>query len=380
MLHQLCILPDFTEESWPSMDLCADMLMASLPSADPQFLVRRFSPRFRRRFGRLPGMGRRGANADRFLNRLWDYPRQARHIASQFDLFHLVDHSYSQLIHELPSGRAGVYCHDLDTFRCLLDPKREPRPRWFRAMAQRILKGLQKAAVVFHSTAAVRSQFEAHGLLDVNRLVHAPNGAAPEFSPDESADADPGLLQRDEGPYLLHVGSCIARKRIDVLLDVFARVRAARPRLRLIQAGGEWTRTQQEQIRRLGIGSAVEQIRCTDRTTLAKLYRRAELVLVTSEAEGFGLPVIEALACGSAVIASDIPSLREVGGDAVVYCPVGNIDAWLTAILEYLDHSERLPTRAQRIERAGRYSWSQQARTIATAYRNLLETGRPTRG
>lgn len=362
------------------MDLCADMLMANLPSADPQFLVRRFSPQFRRRFGRLPCLGRRGSNADRLLNRFWDYPRQVRRIASKYELLHLVDHSYSQLIHQLPSGRTGVYCHDLDTFRCLLDPKREPRPRWFRAMARRILGGLQKAAVVFHSTAAVRSQVETHGLLDVNRLVHAPNGVAPEFSPGESADDDSGSPRHDECPFLLHVGSCIARKRIDVLLDVFARVRAAWPGLKLIQVGGKWTQTQQEQIRRLGISSAVEQIRCTDRTALAKLYRRAELVLVTSEAEGFGLPVIEALACGSGVIASDIPSLREVGGDAAVYCPVGVIDAWSTAILEYLDRPERLPTRAQRIERAGRYSWLQQARTIATAYRNLLETGRPTRG
>lgn len=380
MLHQLCILPDFIEETWPSMELCADMLTANLPSADPQLLVRRFSPRFRRRFGRLPGMRRRGANADRFLNRLWDYPRQARRIASQFDLFHLVDHSYSQLIHELPSGRVGIYCHDLDTFRCLLDPKREPRPRWFRAMARRILTGLQKAAVVFHSTAAVRDQIEAYGLLDESRLVHAPNGVAPEFSPDESADDDPGFPRQDERPFLLHVGSCIARKRIDVLLEAFARVRVARPRLRLIQAGGEWTRTQQEQIRRLGIGSAVQQVRCADRTALAKLYRRAALVLVTSEAEGFGLPVIEALACGSAVIASDIPPLREVGGDAVVYCRAGEIEAWSTAVLGYLDQPERLPVREQRIERAGRYSWAQQARTIALAYRNLLETGRPTRG
>ena len=54
-----------------------------------------------------------------------------------------------------------------------------------------------------------------------------------------------------------------------------------------------------------------------DRATLAAIYRRASLVLVPSEAEGFGLPVAEALACGVPLLASDIPVLREVGGDAV---------------------------------------------------------------
>src|SRR5438445_12563733 len=95
-------------------------------------------------------------------------------------------------------------------------------------MARRILGGLQKAVVVFYSTTAVRQQIEAHGLLDPCRLVPAPYGIAPEFRPaplnsDATADPVDGL---DGLPFLLHVGSCIPRKRIDVVLEVFARVRA----------------------------------------------------------------------------------------------------------------------------------------------------------
>ena len=66
-----------------------------------------------------------------------------------------------------------------------------------------------------------------------------------------------------------------------------------------------------------------------DRATLAAVYRRSALVLLPSEREGFGLPVLEALACGTPVVASDIDALREVGGDAVRYCPaedVGGVD------------------------------------------------------
>src|SRR5260370_11326180 len=120
-------------------------------------------PPFRKRMTSLPWLGRRGVatNMDRLLNRHWYYPRHLRNRTREFDVFHVCDHSYAQLIHALPPQRAGVYCHDLDTFRCLFEPQQEPRPAWFRWMALRVLRGLQKAAVVFYSTAAVRRRIEA---------------------------------------------------------------------------------------------------------------------------------------------------------------------------------------------------------------------------
>ena len=77
-------------------------------------------------FGSVPVLGRRPwfRNADRLLNRFVNYPRYLRQHASEFDVFHIVDHSYAQLVHELPAARTVVTCHDLDTFRCLLDPER----------------------------------------------------------------------------------------------------------------------------------------------------------------------------------------------------------------------------------------------------------------
>jgi len=77
-------------------------------------------------------------NADRLLNRFWDYPRWLRPRVRDFDLFHLVDQSYSQLVHELPAHRTVVTCHDLDTFRSVFEPDKEPRSMVFRAMSRRI--------------------------------------------------------------------------------------------------------------------------------------------------------------------------------------------------------------------------------------------------
>lgn len=377
---RLAVLCDFPEEGWPSMDLVAEMLLAGLgaPGRAGRVLAARVCPPFRRRAAAVPGLGRRPAarNADRLANRLWDYPRYARrHVAGAFDVCHVADHSYAQLVHALPADRTGVFCHDLDAFRSLLGPRPGPRPRWFRAAARHVLGGMRKAAVVFYSTGAVRAEIERHGLVDPARLVQAPYGTAAEFSSaaamPEPADELVGA-GRAGRPFLLHVGSCIPRKRIDVLLDVFAAVREGRPGLHLVQVGGEWTADQQEQARRLGVDGERVQVRGLTRGQVASLYRRAAVVLQPSEAEGFGLPVVEALACGARVVASDIPVLREVGGPAAVYRPVGDVGAWAAAVGALLDDPAAGPPGPARLGWAARYSWAEHARIVLNAYLGLV--------
>jgi glycosyltransferase involved in cell wall biosynthesis len=158
-----------------------------------------------------------------------------------------------------------------------------------------------------------------------------------------------------------------------VLLDVFAVLRQRNPGLKLVQIGPSWNQNYFEQIRKLGIGWDVLQFTGLKREQLAELYRRAAVVLVPSEAEGFGLPVIEALACGAAVIASDLPVLREVGGDAVVYCPVANVPAWVDALTRALGDPGFTPPRNLRLSQAARYTWKEHARVIGEAYLGLMD-------
>jgi glycosyltransferase involved in cell wall biosynthesis len=367
---RLALLRDFCEEDWPSMQLCADMLADKLRGGEADRLALiDVCPPLRRRMQRLPGIGRRRTafNADRLLNRLWDYPRHVRRIAAGADLFHVADHSYAHLLHVVPAGRGGVFCHDLDAFRCLLEPTREPRPRWFRAMARHILAGLQRAAIVFHSTHAVRAAIVQHGLVAPERLVHAPYGFAPEFRPDTFAADEPAA------PYVLHVGSCIARKRIDVLLEIVAQLRERVPDLRLVKVGGEWTPAHRALLARPALAGAVVHVTGLERRELAALYRHATLVMMPSDAEGFGLPVLEALACGAPVLASDMPVFREVGGNVAHYVPIGDVEAWTAAALGLLRDPNTTRARQERVLWAERFSWRQHACTIADAYLGLLQ-------
>jgi glycosyltransferase involved in cell wall biosynthesis len=375
MLGVIC---DLSEENWPSMDLVAEKLLENLGAYHPELSAECIRAPFRVRFGGIPVIGKRrhAFNADRLLNRMHDYPRFLQNKARDFELFHVCDHSYANLIHRLPAERVGVFCHDLDTFRCLLAPEVDPRPRWFKAMARRVLDGLQKAAVVFHTTSTVRTEIERHDLVDAARLVQAPYGIAREFSPnpDPAHDsvADGSLRPLAGAPYLLHVGSCIPRKRVNVLLDVFAEARRKRPGLHLIQVGGEWSDEHRRQIAGHDIKTAVHQLPRTGQAEIAALYRRAALVLMPSQAEGFGLPVVEALSSGAIVVASEIPVFREVGGDAVVYCPVADVTAWSEKIGRLLADPTSAPPLEARLAWASQFSWAEHARRIAAAYHQLI--------
>jgi len=370
---RLLALPVFREEDWPSIHLCADMLVQHWPSvAETAVSVTTAATPYRRRLGRLPGLGRGSfcRNADRLLNRFWDYPRTVRWQRAEYDAFHICDHSYSQLAHNLPLHRTGVLCQDLDTFRCLLSPEEEPRPWWFRRMTQRILDGFRQVAVVFHTTNHVRTQILEQGLVDADRLVHAPLGIAPEFA--ELARQRPDDDGSRAVPYLLHVGSCIPRKRIDVLLRVFAAVLRRRPDVALVKVGGEFTAEQRALMSDLRLEGAVQQRLGLSRTELAALYRGAAATLVTSDREGFGLPVIEALACGSVVVANDIPPMREGGGEAAVYRSIDDVDSWAEAVLSLLDDDSLAPAVEQRQAQALRFTWKRHARVIAETYDRLV--------
>jgi glycosyltransferase involved in cell wall biosynthesis len=379
---RVALFADFLEEGWPSMDLVADMLLDRLGREHAgEIEATLIRPRLPRRLSRF-SRDTQVVGLDRVAGRMWDYPRRARTLADRFDLFHVVDHSYAQLVHELPGSRTIVTCHDIDTFRSVIEPGREPRNAAFRAMTRRILGGLRKAGHVVCDTEATREAliYKAGFSEQKTSVVH--NGPHPSCTPYPEASADYEAARLLGPPRsaidLLHVGSAIPRKRIDLLIRIMA---ALGSRARLVRVGGAFAAEQAALARDLGVSNVVV-LPFLDRSTLAAIYRRSALLLLPSEREGFGLPLVEALSCGTPVVASDIPVLREVGGDAVTYCAVGDVDGWSRTIAALLDERAERPAdwarrREQGIRRADAFSWSTYAGEIAALYERMAGRADP---
>jgi glycosyltransferase involved in cell wall biosynthesis len=381
---RLAILCDIAEENWPSMDLVGDMLFEGLQRDHAESITAtRLVPPMRRRFTRVASGSGHFFNADRLINRFWDYQSWLRSRTQEFDLFHVIDHSYGQLLHHLPPERTIVTCHDLDTFRSLLYPEAEPRSRLFKKMMSYVLSGFQKAALVACDSEATRDELLAHELIAPERLRVVPLGVHPSCSPEPNPAADSEARRYlGEGPgnaiNLLHVGSTIKRKRIDVLLETLAGARKEFPQMRLLRVGGPFTPVQVDQARRLDVENAIVVLPHLAREVLAAVYRQSDLVLQPSDAEGFGLPVIEAMACGAPVIASDLPVLREVGGEAASYAPVSEVPAWIEAISHLLHEREQQPEKwtarkAAGITQAAKFSWAEYARKMVGLYDEVLQ-------
>jgi glycosyltransferase involved in cell wall biosynthesis len=383
---RVALICDFVEEQWRSMDLVGEMILARLQNNHGgQVRPTRLCPPMRHRFTSVPVVGQKHLfNADRVLNRFFDYPRWLRKNGKDFDLYHVIDHSYAQLVHALPAGRVIVTCHDLDAFRCILDPGRHGRSRVLQAMASRTLEGLKKAARVICVSASTRDELLRYGLLPADRVAVISNGIHSECSaqPNVAADTLAARLIGEVGPdsiEVLHVGSTVQRKRIDVLLRIVAVLRNRFPGILLIRIGGPLTEVQARLAAQLGIADHVRSMPPLDNSVLAAVYRRAALVLQPSEREGFGLPVAEAMACGTPVIASDLPALREAGGSATVYCPVADEYVWAETAAKLLCERRDKPDvfearRAAGLRQAASFDWNHSARQIVALYHEVFSS------
>ena len=371
------VICDFREEGWHSMDLVADMLLDTLPAVSPGTIAAtRLQPAMRQRFRRLPLLGRhpRAPLADRITGRFYDYPRWLRSRANDFDIFHIVDHSYAHLVQSLPAQRTIVTCNDVDAILPVW-PGRHKMFDLSRGLARRIMDGLAQAQRVACISHATEQRLLAFGRLIPDRVTVAYLGVHPSCSPvpDPRADA---AVERRLGPKrleLLHVGSTIPRKRIDLLLQVFRGVLDVRPDVRLLRVGDPFTAEQAALARQLAVDDAIVHLPFLERPELASVYRRAALVLLPSDREGFGLPVVEALACGTPVLASAIESLIEVGGSVVSHCEVGDLACWVSTTVALLAEREKEPVqweqrRRQGLQMAARFSWRKYAEDMSRIY------------
>lgn len=385
---KVAVVADYAEEGWASMDLVAEMLATRLASTHRDVVdAQLIRPRFVRpltRFGSLR-RSKSAFKAERAFNRYLLYPLWLRQQHGKFTLFHIVDHSYSHLANHLPSDRTIITCHDLDAFRAVLTPSRGSRAAVPRAIATRVLKGFRRAAMVTCVSRATRDAIVGQGLRSPLTTVVIANGVDSAMSPEPDSEADreaEKILGPREAnaPEIVHVGSTEARKRIETLLQIFAAIWRRFPRARLIRVGGGLLPEHWRTADALGIKNRIAIMPFLERRVLASVYRRAAVVLMPSDAEGFALPVVEAMACGRPVVASDLPVLRETGGDVAAYCAVDDVTSWIQTVGALLAGPDDCNQVRARTAWAARFSWDTYCARTTEIYRAVADvaTGKRT--
>jgi alpha-1,3-rhamnosyl/mannosyltransferase len=272
------------------------------------------------------------------LRMAWSLPRLLRRLRPELGHFQ----------HALPLGFSGPAVVTLHDLHFEYDPEVMGRldRLTFKAVVPRSARRARQVLAVSERTK--RDAIALYGLAP-EKITVTPHGVDPAFTPGDV---------RHNGGYLLFVGAVQARK------DPLAALAAAKAvGLPLVVAGPE---KEPELARRLRDGGA--DVRgFVDKPELAHLYREAGVLILPSRFEGFGLPVLEAMASGTPVVAAAEPALREVGGDAAIYAEGGD---YATAVRRALADRERLV--AAGLERARQFSWAETARLTVEAYRKAL--------
>jgi glycosyltransferase involved in cell wall biosynthesis len=230
-------------------------------------------------------------------------------------------------------------------------------------------RGIRAAAMTLTPTETVRQEVLAEFGVDPGRVAVTPLGVDEAwFAPPPADPVDAGLL--DGPPFVLFVGTVEPRKGLPTLLEALRRCPpGTAPRLVMAGPPG-WG----PELDTAGAGLDVVRTGFLTDARLRRLVSAAEAVALPSRYEGFGLPVLEALASGTRVLASDLPVLREVGGEHVRYLPVGDADAWAEA-LAALTAGRTGHDPAPGISWARRWTWGRCAEKTRIAYRAAAASG-----
>ncbi len=176
-------------------------------------------------------------------------------------------------------------------------------------------------------------------------------------------------------PYILCVGTVQPRKNYPMLIRAFAPLVKELPHNLIIAGGKGWLNEElMGEIERQGIGGRVHFTGFVADADLPALYSGAELLAFPSLYEGFGLPLLEAMACKTAVLTSNASSLPEVAGDAAIQLPPDDEYAWTTELHRLLTDSDARQQLVQKgVQQSARFRWKTAARQLKTIYEEMID-------
>jgi glycosyltransferase involved in cell wall biosynthesis len=244
-----------------------------------------------------------------------------------------------------------------------------------------VRRTVKRAARILTGSEFSRSSIlKVYGDLEEDKVVVVPNAAASEFRPISRESAAASLRERLNiaAPFVLSVGDLQPRKNQIGLIKAFARLVNAYPQLKqnLVLAGKEtWFADQVHKAARdSGVKDRIQFFGFVSDDDLLQLYNACDLFVFPSFYEGFGLPALEAMACGRAVACSHTSALPEVvDGAAILFDPY-SLDEMVRALADLLlDRELRARTERLGLQRAAHFSWQKTAQRTLEVFHDVLE-------
>ena len=234
----------------------------------------------------------------------------------------------------------------------------------------------RRASAVITVSEASKAEIAAIFRIPAGRIAVTPEALAESFRrceplPKEALRSRFGL----HGPFMLALGAYERRKNIPLLFRVVEKLSASSfecPTLVLAGAENLAATVYPREVRERKIESLVRFLPYLDDSGLKRLYGSASAFLMPSRREGFGLPLLEAMSCGTPVVASDIPCHREVAGEAALLVGPDDEAGWVAAVKRVLgDQVLRERLRRAGLDRVGAFSWDRAAQQTVAVYDGL---------
>jgi glycosyltransferase involved in cell wall biosynthesis len=360
-----------------SMDVYADAVINGLRTVRPDWEFVEVAPK-----GDALQVVQRSwrKGVQKYYQRYWQYPRSLAQL--KVDVAHIIDHSDGYLVSRLKQLGIPtvVTCHDIINLL---------RPDWFQGRAKfplvsmatwkYAIRGMTKADHIFTVSHYTAKDLTQHLAIPPQQITVTPNGVDPGLFvwPQEdraSIRQRYGLIEPT--CCLLNVGSNNPRKNIEAILKTVVNLRDQGIPVHFWKAGADFTPEQQKFIHAHQLETRVTYLGKPEREVLNQIYSAADVLVAPSIYEGFGLTVLEAMACGTPVVASNVTSLPEVAGDAALLVDPQDTKAIAQQIVQLWQDVRLQETLINRgLARVKGFTWEKTAEKIADIYQDVLKKG-----
>jgi glycosyltransferase involved in cell wall biosynthesis len=331
--------------------------------------------------------GEQGVKMASRLGRFVRYPQMARAAARdpRSRVFHVLDHSHANLTLSLPGDKTVLTCHDIIPHLAAKGIIPIPAGRATRYSFPQRIRCMKRCRYVIAISESTKRDLIEHAGFPEERIAVVYYGVNPAFRAESPSGAKPEDVRRnllrqyqipEDARVLLHVGTATRYKNTPTILRALALLRSETTlgdRTYLIRVGAPFFDDEAALIETLGIRDRIVHAgKIFDDQRLADHYRSADVFFLPSLWEGFGWPPLEAMACGTPVVTSNVASLPEVVGEGGITVAPTDLDAFNSAVLRVLTNDKlRADLSVRALAQAARFTWEQCARDTLAVYEKI---------